>query len=94
MKSYHGSKNTHRCTTLQKTNLHFLQGKTSLKPHHLSAVFFGKWWSSKGPVLIHSWGFEDLHRPYLCLMGEVFPRGLRIQDLQGFHLGSRLVITV
>lgn len=48
--------------------------KALLKPHQLSAVFFGKRCSETGREGGFC-GFEDLHGPYLYLMGEIFPGG-------------------
>ena len=47
-----------------------------------------------GKEIIHSWGLEDLHGACLYLMGEIFPRALRIEDLQEFHPGGRLGIRI
>lgn len=60
--------------------------KALLKPHQLSAVFFGKRCSElREEEVIHSCRFEDWCRPCLYLMGEIFPSGLKVQDLQEFH---------
>lgn len=60
--------------------------KALLKPYQLSAGFFGKRCSElREEEVIHSCRFEDSRGPCLYLMGEIFPRGLRVQDLQEFH---------
>ena len=55
----------------------------------------GKWcWELGEKELIRSWESEDLHGPCLYIAGEIFLRGLRIQDLREFHPGDRLGVRI